>query len=139
MWAALRYRSLNLPKSSASWNQSFYFLSTFARTNEGLLNLQDVEKVLTDVRADDVKVMPVGKQCDWTDFMVVATGRSTWHVKNIAQALIYKAGLFVPSLFSFFILNPSTVPCLLESKIAFLVQFMFQLLYVLFIYLFIIF
>jgi len=23
--------------------------------------------------------------------MVVATGRSTWHVKNIAQALIYKA------------------------------------------------
>ncbi|PRQ16414.1 hypothetical protein RchiOBHm_Chr7g0183971 [Rosa chinensis] len=23
--------------------------------------------------------------------MVLATGRSTWHVKNIAQALIYKA------------------------------------------------
>ncbi|KAJ0037563.1 hypothetical protein Pint_23665 [Pistacia integerrima] len=91
MWAALRYRSLNLPKSSASWNQSFSFMSTFVRTNEGLLNLQDVEKVLTDVRADDVKVIPVGKQCDWTDFMVVATGRSTWHVKNIAQALIYKA------------------------------------------------
>ncbi|KAJ0096103.1 hypothetical protein Patl1_16873 [Pistacia atlantica] len=106
MWAALRYRSLNLPKSSASWNQSFSFMSTFARTNEGLLNLQDVEKVLTDVRADDVKVIPVGKQCDWTDFMVVATGRSTWHVKNIAQALIYKAGSFVPSLFS---LNPSTL------------------------------
>ncbi|XP_031270175.1 protein Iojap-related, mitochondrial-like [Pistacia vera] len=91
MWAALRYRSLNLPKSSASWNESFSFMSTFVRTNEGLLNLQDVEKVLTDVRADDVKVIPVGKQCDWTDFMVVATGRSTWHVKNIAQALIYKA------------------------------------------------
>ncbi|KAL1113287.1 hypothetical protein V6Z11_D02G180600 [Gossypium hirsutum] len=49
-----------------------------------------VEKVLSDVRADDVAVVPVGNQCDWADFMVIATGRSPWHVKNIAQALIYK-------------------------------------------------
>ncbi|KDO82010.1 hypothetical protein CISIN_1g0316361mg, partial [Citrus sinensis] len=41
--------------------------------------------------ADDVKVIPVGEKCDWTDYMVIATGRSTWHVKNIAQAIIYKA------------------------------------------------
>ncbi|XP_044494091.1 protein Iojap-related, mitochondrial [Mangifera indica] len=93
MWAALRYRFIHLPKSSVPWNQNVSFMSTVARTDEGLLNLQDVEKVLSDVRADDVKVIPVGKQCDWTDFMVVATGRSTWHVKNIAQALIYKAKL----------------------------------------------
>ncbi|XXG79608.1 hypothetical protein AAC387_Pa09g0642 [Persea americana] len=58
--------------------------------NVGLLELQEVEKVLSDVKADDVRVIPVRSQCAWTDFMVVATGRSTWHVKNIAQALIHK-------------------------------------------------
>ncbi|KAK6922365.1 hypothetical protein RJ641_012872, partial [Dillenia turbinata] len=60
----------------------------------GLLDLEEIEKVLTDVKADNVKVIPVGKNCDWADFLVIATGRSTWHVKNIAQAIIYKAGLF---------------------------------------------
>ncbi|OIV98461.1 hypothetical protein TanjilG_16788 [Lupinus angustifolius] len=56
-----------------------------------ILELQEIEKILTDVKADDVKVIPVPEHCDWVDFMVVATGRSTWHVKNIAQALIYQA------------------------------------------------
>lgn len=60
--------------------------------NRRLLDLEEVQKVLTDVKADDVKVIPVGNECDWTDFMVVATGRSAWHVRNIAQALVYKAG-----------------------------------------------
>jgi ribosomal silencing factor RsfS len=54
-----------------------------------------VEKVLRDVRAGDVRVFPVGEgglhggAC--ADYMVVATGRSDWHVRNIAQALLYKA------------------------------------------------
>ena len=68
--------------------------SSSSSANLGLLNLEEVEKILNDVRADDVKVIPVKEQCDWTDFMVIATGRSTWHVKNIAQALIHKAGSF---------------------------------------------
>ncbi|CAA6667821.1 unnamed protein product [Spirodela intermedia] len=34
---------------------------------------------------------PIGGQCGWTDHMVVATGKSAWHVRNIAQALVYKA------------------------------------------------
>ncbi|TVU51807.1 hypothetical protein EJB05_03252, partial [Eragrostis curvula] len=60
-----------------------------------LLELPEVEKVLRDVRADDVRVFPVGEgglhggAC--ADYMVVATGRSDWHVRNIAQALLYKA------------------------------------------------
>lgn len=58
----------------------------------GQLELQEIEKILGDVRADNVKVIPAPNHCDWADFMVVATGRSTWHVKNIAQALIYQAG-----------------------------------------------
>ena len=55
-----------------------------------LLNLQEIEQILNDVKADDVRVIPVRHHCD---FMVIATGRSTWHVRNIAQALIYKAKL----------------------------------------------
>ncbi|CAN6335872.1 unnamed protein product [Urochloa humidicola] len=59
-----------------------------------LLELPEVEKVLRDVRAGDVRVFPVGEgglhggAC--ADYMVVATGRSDWHVRNIAQALLYK-------------------------------------------------
>ncbi|KAL6905859.1 hypothetical protein ACP4OV_003460 [Aristida adscensionis] len=59
-----------------------------------LLELPEVEKVLRDVRAGDVRVFPVGDgglhggAC--ADYMVVATGRSDWHVRNIAQALLYK-------------------------------------------------
>ena len=60
-----------------------------------LIELSEVEKVLCDVRAGDVRVFPVGEgglhggAC--ADYMVVATGRSDWHVRNIAQAILYKA------------------------------------------------
>ncbi|KAJ7945516.1 protein Iojap-related, mitochondrial-like [Quillaja saponaria] len=104
MWTALRSRSSLLTSSSSpfsqhlqSWELGFsgfrhrFTSSTTAASHKGLLELQEIEKVLSDVRADDVKVIPVPKNCDWADFMVIATGRSTWHVKNIAQALIYKA------------------------------------------------
>ncbi|XP_054787516.1 protein Iojap-related, mitochondrial [Prosopis cineraria] len=110
MWAVQRARaflsSSTTPLCSSSfsqaplpWKLGFSF-SGFKHAssssvnygpNKGLLDLQEIEKVLSDVRADDVKVMPVPKHCDWADHMVIATGRSTWHVKNIAQALIYKA------------------------------------------------
>lgn len=59
------------------------------------LDLPEIEKVLTDVKADDVMVIPVPKHCDWAEFMVLATGRSTWHVRNIAQALIYQVRSFL--------------------------------------------
>ncbi|KAL5205964.1 hypothetical protein ABZP36_034173 [Zizania latifolia] len=51
-----------------------------------LLELSEVEKVLSDVRAGDVRVFPVGEgglhggSC--ADYMVVATGRSDWHIKQ---------------------------------------------------------
>lgn len=110
MWAALRSRCLqqaatSLPSSFLSnrpWKLGFSGLSqTFSSSSsessgKELLSLQEVEKILSDVRADDVTVVPVGNQCDWADFMVIATGRSSWHVKNIAQALIYKVHFFLP-------------------------------------------
>ncbi|KAK8627501.1 hypothetical protein V6N13_135112 [Hibiscus sabdariffa] len=104
MWATLRSRYLHPPAASFSsssltngfrklgfsgLNRTFSSSTAESLSNE-LLSLQEVEKVLSDVRADDVSVVPVGSQCDCADFMVIATGRSPWHVKNIAQALIYK-------------------------------------------------
>ncbi|KAG2376679.1 Acylamino-acid-releasing enzyme 2 [Vigna angularis] len=75
-----------------SWKKKVGFCSLFAVDGcNCLLDLSEIEKVLMDIKADDVKVIPVPKHCDWADFMVLATGRSTWHVNNIAQALIYKA------------------------------------------------
>ncbi|CAL8993839.1 unnamed protein product [Prunus brigantina] len=99
MLAALRSRSLSLSSSPSSsilqqWKLGFPVLERAfsSSANRGLLDLQEVEKVLSDVKADDVKVIPANDLCEWADFMVLATGKSAWHVKNIAQALIYKAG-----------------------------------------------
>ncbi|TKY47742.1 Iojap-related protein [Spatholobus suberectus] len=97
MWGVLRARTwlrYSLHSHSEAllqrWKVGFSSLSV-VDGRKCLLDLQEIENVLTDVKADDVKVIPVPKHCDWADFMVLATGRSTWHVKNIAQALIYKA------------------------------------------------
>uniref|UniRef100_A0A803P342 Protein Iojap-related, mitochondrial n=1 Tax=Cannabis sativa TaxID=3483 RepID=A0A803P342_CANSA len=93
MWAAT-LRSYS-PQLLQPWKLGFstfnHSLSSISK-HMGLLELQEVEKILSDVRADNVKVIPANKQHDWADFMVIATGRSTWHVRNIAQALIYQAG-----------------------------------------------
>ncbi|KAL2559921.1 Protein Iojap-related [Forsythia ovata] len=96
MWSVLRSRALSTAhqwKNSASSNFTRSFCSSDINNiekNRGLLSLNEVEKILTDVRADDVKVIPVPKHVDFADYVVIATGRSAWHVRNIAQALIYK-------------------------------------------------
>ncbi|XP_030541976.1 protein Iojap-related, mitochondrial isoform X2 [Rhodamnia argentea] len=103
MWSAL-LRSRLAPSSSLAqyqqWSLGFLGASRACSTSTAaahgvdqwsILDLQEVEKVLSDVRADDVKVIPGRKDRDWADYIVLATGRSSWHVKNIAQALLYKA------------------------------------------------
>ncbi|CAI9093259.1 OLC1v1028722C1 [Oldenlandia corymbosa var. corymbosa] len=72
--------------SSSSVEES----STPSSGKTELLNLEEVKKILNDVHADDIKVIPVPKHYDFADHMVIATGRSEWHVRNIAQALIYR-------------------------------------------------
>ncbi|AEE34671.1 Lojap-related protein [Arabidopsis thaliana] len=56
-----------------------------------ILTLPEVEKILADVKADNVTVIPTHNHCFWADFTVIATGRSDWHLRNIAQALVYRA------------------------------------------------
>ncbi|GAB2219596.1 hypothetical protein Droror1_Dr00007233 [Drosera rotundifolia] len=90
MLAALRSRlDPHRPLATLS---SFLLRRGFASQTSEILKLEEIEKVLADVKADNVRVVPVDEFCDWADFMVFATGRSDWHVKNIAQAIMYKAG-----------------------------------------------
>ncbi|CAH2065941.1 unnamed protein product [Thlaspi arvense] len=56
-----------------------------------VLTIPEVEKILADVKADNVIVIPTQNQSCWADVTIIATGRSDWHLKNIAQALIYRA------------------------------------------------
>ncbi|KAL6569213.1 hypothetical protein OROHE_003494 [Orobanche hederae] len=94
------YQRKNLaPCSSSSSTFTRYFsafplssneITNSAEKNKELLSLAEVEKILNDVGADDVQVIPAPSRCELTDYMVVATGRSPWHVRNISQALIYK-------------------------------------------------
>ncbi|KAI3818098.1 hypothetical protein L1987_11901 [Smallanthus sonchifolius] len=102
MLQSVRHRALSLSTEiihqwKSGFNRSFCSSLIYATNGNGksgkvieLLNLEEVEKILRDVRADDVRVIPVRKQSEFTNFVVVATGRSQWHVRNIAQALIYK-------------------------------------------------
>lgn len=62
-----------------------------------VLTLPEVEKILTDVKADNVTVIPNHNHGLWADFTVIATGRSDWHLKNIAQALVYRVITLSPS------------------------------------------
>lgn len=102
MTSALRWRALNRCRNLFPTTQLHRSIcsatvvenaNNYKNASKDLLSLEEVEKILSDVKADNVQVIPVPKHCDFADYMVVATGRSAWHVRNIAQALIYKASL----------------------------------------------
>ncbi|KAK1377353.1 protein Iojap-related, mitochondrial [Heracleum sosnowskyi] len=83
---------MDLITSLITDNNATAACATAGDERKDILSLQEVEKILSDVRAEDVKVIPVQNQ-SFTDHVVLATGRSAWHVRNIAQALCYKAKL----------------------------------------------
>lgn len=114
MWSALRGGGLssshhavthkwkNLASSYSILTRHFSSSAVNSSDNNGIekkngmLSLAEVEKILSDVGADDVKVIKAPERCEFTDYMVIATGRSQWHVRNISQALIYQVGLVNP-------------------------------------------
>ena len=50
--------------------------------------LSKILKSLDDIQAIDVKVIDVHQQTTITDYMVIASGRASRHVKAIAQKII---------------------------------------------------
>lgn len=91
MWSVLRSRIVSPPSKHLGFSPSLLNRSLHSSAAGELLKLDEVEKILSDVKADNVRVIriPIGDGL-LSDYMVVATGRSAWHVRNIAQALIYK-------------------------------------------------
>ncbi|KAJ6768520.1 IOJAP SUPERFAMILY-like protein [Salix koriyanagi] len=73
--ASLRSRSLHLSSSllNHSWKPvlsgSSHSFSVESNGGRSLLDLNEIEKVLTDVKADDVKVIPAQKHAEWADYM----------------------------------------------------------------------
>ncbi|RAL46251.1 hypothetical protein DM860_016684 [Cuscuta australis] len=94
MWSVLRSRIVSPPSKQLGFSPSLLnrsLHSSAADSGGELLKLDEVEKILSDVKADNVQVIRIPKRDELlSDYMVVATGRSAWHVRNIAQALIYK-------------------------------------------------
>lgn len=58
-------------------------------TNQSAL-LQQIIDCLEEIQAIDVKVINVSNQTTVTDYMIICSGRSSRHVKAIAQTLMEK-------------------------------------------------
>lgn len=58
-------------------------------TSDDLLNI--ATQALDDLKAQNVKVLPVSQITSIADYMVIATGTSSRHVKALAQEVAEKA------------------------------------------------
>ena len=53
-----------------------------------MIDLSSLLHALDEIQAQDVKVIDVSKQTSITDYMVICSGRSSRHVKAIAQSTL---------------------------------------------------
>jgi len=76
-----------------------YFLAEKAARDAGIVlekkalsgsNVMDIAKILEDEGMDDVTVLDVRAKCDWTSWMIIATGKSVRHMSGVVDD-VYKA------------------------------------------------
>ena len=48
--------------------------------------------ILEKMRANNVEVIDVKERCGWTNWMVLATGTSTRHLRGMAEAITFEVG-----------------------------------------------
>ncbi|GAQ82507.1 hypothetical protein KFL_001130250 [Klebsormidium nitens] len=53
-----------------------------------VLELEETMKILESLRGQDIEVMHVREKCNFTDYMVVVTGRSERHIRGMAEAVV---------------------------------------------------
>ena len=58
--------------------------------NRAFASPHDVARMLVEARADDIAIIDVRGNCSFTDYMVVATGRSSQLVHMLAQAVLHE-------------------------------------------------
>jgi ribosome-associated protein len=53
-----------------------------------LYNVEEVTKILRDLKAIDIAVIDISEKVNWVNYMIYATGRSKAHMKAMANALV---------------------------------------------------
>ncbi|CAM6100428.1 unnamed protein product [Calypogeia fissa] len=54
------------------------------------LSVDEIKEILEKTRAKDVRILQVRKCCEWVDQLVFASGRSSRHLRGMADAIVYK-------------------------------------------------
>lgn len=63
-----------------------------AQPPEAPHELEQVRRVLEDMKAENLMVIPLAGQASFADYLVIASGTSTRHVSSMGQALDAKLG-----------------------------------------------
>ncbi|EFJ23792.1 hypothetical protein SELMODRAFT_37611, partial [Selaginella moellendorffii] len=52
------------------------------------LTVREVAKILRKLRGIDLKILNVQARCQWTDYMVFVSGKSTRHIRGMADSIV---------------------------------------------------
>jgi len=65
-------------------------MGTFKQIENAEDTLEVIKSSLEDDKAEDITIIPLAGKSTLADYMVVATGRSTTHVRALAEHIVFK-------------------------------------------------